>query len=91
MRGGNRGMSEDQRLDPFCNNWLRAQVDLPRKHRSTLIYCTLQQPELGLVLATIRQFEERMNSGKEQIAVTLKRDEKDGTTELFVEGSKEMS
>ncbi len=75
----------------FCNRWLREQADLPRKHRSTLIYCTLEPSELESVLATIRQFEEHMNSGKEQIAVTRKLGHLDGTIELFVEGSREMS
>ncbi len=75
----------------FCNKWLRSQADLPRKHRSTLIYCTLLPSELVSVLAVIRQFEEVMNSGKGQIAVTRKLDKSVGTIELFVEGSKEMS
>ncbi len=75
----------------FCNKWLRQQADLPRKRRSTLIYCTLQQSELESVLEEIRQFEDRMNSGKERIAVTRKQDKSAGTIELFVEGSKEMS
>ncbi len=75
----------------FCNRWLREQADLPRKQRSTLIYCTLEQPELQSVLETIRRFEEVMNSGKVRLAVTRKCDKKDGTIELSVEDSKEMS
>ncbi len=75
----------------FCNRWLREQADLPRKHRSTLIYCTLQPSELESVLGVIRRFEAVMNSGKEQIVVTRKLDKNVGTIELFVEGSKEMS
>ncbi len=74
----------------FCNRWLREQADLPRKLRSTLIYCTLQPSELESVLETIRQFEGAMNYGREQIVVTRKLDSSDGTIELFVEGSKEM-
>ncbi len=84
-------MSELSSYKSFCNRWLREQAGLPRKHRSTLIYCTLQPLELELVLETIRQFEVRMNSGKEQIAVTSKLDKQDGTLEVFVEGSREMS
>ncbi len=75
----------------FCNRWLREQVDLPRKHRSTLIYCTLQPSELESVLEIIRQFEVRMNSGKARIAVTSKLDKSAGTLEVFVEGSRETS
>ncbi len=75
----------------YCNKWLRSQADLPRKHRSTLIYCGLQPPEQQLVLDSVKLFEERMNSGKVQIAVTLRHDKHDGTIDLFVEGSKEMS
>ncbi len=89
MRGGTKGMVNS--TWSFCNKWLRQQADLPRKHRSTLIYCTLQPSELLLVLVIIRQFEEAMNSGKGQIAVTRKLDRSVGTIELFVEGSKEMS
>ncbi len=77
--------------ESFCNRWLREQASLPRKSRSTLIYCMLEPLELQSVLETIRQFEVRMNSGKAQIAVMLKQDNSVGTTELFVEGSKEMS
>ncbi len=74
----------------FCNRWLREQAGLPHKQRSTLIYCTLQQAELESVLATIRHFEEVMNSGRERIVVTRKQDKSVGTIELFVEDSKEM-
>ncbi len=77
--------------DSFCNRWLREQSNLPRKRRSTLIYCTLRQSELRLVLETIRLFEAHMNSGGVQVAVTRKQDKSAGTIELFVEGSKEMS
>ncbi len=78
-------------LDKFCNKWLRSQAELPRKDRSTLIYCTLAPAELQLVLETIQRFEVRMNSGRAQIAVTRKQDKCAGTIEIFVEGSKEMS
>ncbi len=91
MRGGNTGMSNSWSSQSFCNRWLREQADLPRKHRSTLIYCTLLPSELQSVLVQIRQFEDRMNSGKGRIAVTRKLDRSVGTIELFVEGSKEMS
>ncbi len=77
--------------ESFCNKWLRQQASLPLKRRSTLIYCTLEQEELQSVLETIRRFEDRMNSGKEQIVVTQKQDKSVGTIELFVEDSKEMS
>ncbi len=75
----------------FCNSWLREQANLPRKQRTTLIYCTLGEQELLSLLETIRRFEVRMNSGKGQLAVTRKCDRSVGTLELFVEGSKEMS
>ncbi len=75
----------------FCNKWLREQANLPRKSRSTLIYCTLAPEELQSVLEIIQHFEEVMNSGKEAIAVTRKCDRNAGTIELFVEGSREMS
>ncbi len=88
MRGGRKGMSAEW---SFCNRWLRQQADLPRKHRSTLIYCTLQQSELESVLALIQRFEGAMSSGKGQIVVTRKLDKNAGTIELFVEGSREMS
>jgi len=77
-------------LDKFCNRWLREQADLPRKSRSTLIYCMLEPEALQSVLETIRQFEAVTNSGVGQVAVMLKQDKKLGTTELFVEGSKGM-
>ncbi len=75
----------------FCNRWLREQSKLPRKERNTLIFCGLEQSALESVLDLIRQFEDRMNSGKEQVAVTRKLDKSAGTIELFVEGSKGMS
>ncbi len=75
----------------FCNKWLRSQADLPLKRRSTLIYCMLPPSELALVLETIRLFEVRMNSGKAQVEVMLKPDKHDGTIEIFVGDSKEMS
>ncbi len=75
----------------FCNRWLRQQADLPRKRRSTLIYCTLQQSELELVLDTIQRFEEAMTYGGVPLEVTRKHDKNAGTIELFVEDSKEMS
>ncbi len=77
--------------ESFCNRWLREQASLPRKRRSTLIYCTLEPQELQSVLVTIRQFEDRMNSGEDQVVVTRKLDRSVGTIELFVEGSKGMS
>ncbi len=77
-------------VSSFCNKWLRSQADLPRKRRSTLIYCTLLQSELESVLATIRQFEARMSYGEDRVVVTRKLDKSAGTIELFVEGSKEM-
>ncbi len=79
------------KVNSFCNRWLREQADLPRKHRSTLIYCTLVQSELESLLETIRQFEDRMNCGEDRLAVTRKQDKSVGTIELFVEGSREMS
>ncbi len=75
----------------FCNRWLREQADLPRKHRSTLIYCTLGPQELQSVLETIRQFEEAMNYGGVRVEVTRKQDKNAGTIDLFVEDSKGMS
>ncbi len=74
----------------FCNRWLRQQADLPRKRRSTLIYCTLQPSELESVLEVIRRFEDRMNCGRDQLEVMSKVDRKLGTIELFVEDSREM-
>ncbi len=84
-------MTKEWSSQSFCNRWLREQADLPRKHRSTLIYCTLQPSELQSVLEVIRRFEEAMNSGEVQLVVTRKCDKNAGTIELFVEGSKEMS
>jgi len=74
----------------FCNKWLRTQAKLPRQRRSTLIYCTLQDPELLSVLDTIRKFEEHTNYGKVRVVVTQKPDLPDGTIEISVEDSKEM-
>ncbi len=83
-------MTKEWSSQSFCNRWLREQADLPPKHRSTLIYCTLQQSELESVLEEIRRFEDLMSSGKEPIVVTRKLDESVGTIELSVDGSKEM-
>ncbi len=77
--------------ESFCNRWLRQQSKLEPKRRNTLIYCGLEQSEQELVLATIRQFEDLMNSGKERIVVTLKQDKSVGTIEVYVEDSREMS
>ncbi len=74
----------------FFNRWLRQQADLPRKSRSTLIYCTLQPQELRQVLDIIQQFEVRMNSGEAVLEVTRRCDKNAGTIEVFVEDSREM-
>ncbi len=83
-------MNKDWSSPSFCNRWLREQADLPRRQRSTLIYCTLAPAELSQVLDTIQRFEEVMNFGEDRLVVTRKCDKSAGTIELFVEGSKEM-
>ncbi len=74
----------------FYNKWLRAQADLPLKHRNTLTICTHTAQELELALASIRQFVEVMNYGKERIEVISKQGTSDGIIELSVGDSKEM-
>ncbi len=74
----------------FCNRWLREQSKSPPKLGNKLIFCTREPSVLELVLDSIRQFEEHMNSGKERIVVTSKVDKRAGTIEVFAAGSKEM-
>ncbi len=69
----------------FYNRWLREQSKLLDRDRSTLIISTAELLEQASVLATIRRYAKRMNTGKVRIEACH------GEIRLSVEGSKEMS
>ncbi len=77
-------MSERWSSELFCNKWLREQSVNPSKSETILSLPMPEQSELELVLAAIRRFESRTNSGK--VRIRMRR----GMISLSINGSKEM-
>ncbi len=78
-------MNDDWSSLKFCNTWLREQSKSPNKGTSTLSLPTLEPLELELVLASIRQFEIHMKSGRVKIEILR------GKISMSIVNSKEMS
>ncbi len=73
------------------NSYLRLLSSLSKERKKVMIYCTPSEVERQSVLQAVKLFEGLMSSGVVQPEVILKVVQKDGTIEVSVDDSREMS
>ncbi len=73
------------------NSYLRLLSSLSKERKKVMIYCTPSEQERLLVLQAVTLLEGLMSSGVVQPEVMLKVVQRDGTIEVSVDDSKEMS